>query len=364
MCATCPFDLSAFNKHVSCRSVGALQMPSAVSLLFKTGVQLTDNCAGRAKHLFVPRADLGKTEGVCLALQFAQHLSSTIAAFQMTAKFMSTSSVCMQRSVRARAAAPVAAAESTAPAQALRDVGRMPASQREALAHQFGFRSIGKELPEGTKLAEIVKSLPKDVFEIDNKRSWLTALTSLVAFPASLALIHASPAWFLPVAWFLSGTAFTGWFVVGHDCGHRSFHTNKLVEDIVGNLFFAPLLYPFEPWRIKHNQHHAFTNKLEQDTAWHPVMKEEVADMKASGAAGAHRPRLSALCRSCCRGNVYKQLVKFVIYGLAQQLAHSCGGKTTTTTTTVYVCRGSHQGLPGVTAQAVGLHLPLAHLAL
>ena len=50
-------------------------------------------------------------------------------------------------------------------------------------------------------------------------------------------------------------------FVVGHDCGHRSFSKNKLLEDIVGTLAFAPLIYPFEPWRIKHNHHHAHTNK-------------------------------------------------------------------------------------------------------
>ena len=49
--------------------------------------------------------------------------------------------------------------------------------------------------------------------------------------------------------------------MVGHDCGHRSFSKNKLVEDIVGTLMFAPIIYPFEPWRIKHNQHHAHTNK-------------------------------------------------------------------------------------------------------
>ena len=51
------------------------------------------------------------------------------------------------------------------------------------------------------------------------------------------------------------------WFVIGHDCGHRSFSKNKLLEDIVGTFFFAPLVYPFEPWRIKHNHHHAHTNK-------------------------------------------------------------------------------------------------------
>lgn len=66
-------------------------------------------------------------------------------------------------------------------------------------------------------------------------------------------------------------------FVIGHDCGHRSFSQNKLLEDIVGTLAFMPLVYPFEPWRIKHNQHHAQTNKLVEDTAWHPVMPTEIA---------------------------------------------------------------------------------------
>jgi hypothetical protein len=32
------------------------------------------------------------------------------------------------------------------------------------------------------------------------------------------------------------------------------------VEDIVGTLAFLPLIYPYEPWRFKHDQHHAKTN--------------------------------------------------------------------------------------------------------
>ena len=58
-------------------------------------------------------------------------------------------------------------------------------------------------------------------------------------------------------------------FVIGHDCGHRSFSKNKLVEDIVGTLMFMPLIYPFEPWRIKHNHHHAHTNKCGVSTLQH-----------------------------------------------------------------------------------------------
>jgi hypothetical protein len=33
--------------------------------------------------------------------------------------------------------------------------------------------------------------------------------------------------------------------------GHNTFSKNQLVNDVVGTLVFAPLVYPFEPWRIK-----------------------------------------------------------------------------------------------------------------
>jgi fatty acid desaturase len=53
---------------------------------------------------------------------------------------------------------------------------------------------------------------------------------------------------------------FVKFFVIGHDCAHKSFSRNKLVEDIVGTLAFLPLIYPYEPWRFKHDRHHAKTN--------------------------------------------------------------------------------------------------------
>jgi hypothetical protein len=160
------------------------------------------------------------------------------------------------------------------------------------------------------------------VFELDHGKAWGAVLTSIMSMSACLYIISISPWYLLPFAWALAGTAFTGvsahgrrcqgwldgspppctttlrlgrlrgcssatshrgtkgrlvppprltplppplppaqFFVVGHDAGHRSFHKNNLVEDIVGTLMFAPLIFPFEPWRIKHNVHHAHTNK-------------------------------------------------------------------------------------------------------
>ncbi|EFN51858.1 hypothetical protein CHLNCDRAFT_37265 [Chlorella variabilis] len=153
-------------------------------------------------------------------------------------------------------------------------VGQLSDDQRQELAKQFGFRSIGKELPNDVTLQDIIKTMPPEVFELNMWKAWSAVFVAVTSFAASLYLISICPAPLLPFAWALSGTAMTGWFVVGHDCGHRSFSKNKLVEDIVGTLMFMPLIYPFEPWRIKHNQHHAHTNKLVEDTAWHPVQRE------------------------------------------------------------------------------------------
>ncbi|XLR07149.1 hypothetical protein HN51_062140 [Arachis hypogaea] len=61
----------------------------------------------------------------------------------------------------------------------------------------------------------------------------------------------------------------------GHDCPYKSFSKNKLVEDIVGTLVSLSLIFPNEPWRFKHDRHHAKTNMLYEDIAWHPVWKDE-----------------------------------------------------------------------------------------
>lgn len=170
---------------------------------------------------------------------------------------------------RPRAAAPTVEVD-------LASVSTLSEAERTALARSYGYRSIGKELPEDVTLGKIVQTLPDEVFEIDDFKAWRAVALTIGAVAGSLWLIGHSPWYLLPFSFALAGTAATGLFVVGHDCGHRSFSKNKLLEDIVGTLMFAPLIYPFEPWRIKHNHHHAHTNKLGEDTAWHPMTAGEV----------------------------------------------------------------------------------------
>ena len=165
------------------------------------------------------------------------------------------------------------------------DAGRLPDEDRAALAERLGYRQIGKELPDSVTLQDIIKSLPEEVFEINPVKAWSAVALTLASVSASIFFIAVSPWYLLPLAWAFASAAWTGFFVVGHDCGHRSFSKNKLVEDIVGTLMFMPLIYPFDPWRIKHNQHHAHTNKLVEDTAWHPVRRTEMSKWSPAMAA-------------------------------------------------------------------------------
>ncbi|KAH6794397.1 fatty acid desaturase 6 [Perilla frutescens var. hirtella] len=150
------------------------------------------------------------------------------------------------------------------------------AEYRQQLCHEYGFRQIGEPLPDNVTLKDILDTLPKKVFEIDDAKSWKSVLISITSYALGIFMIAKAPWYLLPLSWAWTGTAITGFFVIGHDCAHKSFSRNKLVEDIVGTLAFMPLIYPYEPWRFKHDRHHAKTNMLEEDTAWLPVNPEDL----------------------------------------------------------------------------------------
>ncbi|CAM6102218.1 unnamed protein product [Calypogeia fissa] len=147
---------------------------------------------------------------------------------------------------------------------------RAVAAPQRTVQTVSGFSQIAEPIPEGLSLTDIVKTLPPEVFQIDDVKAWKTVVITVSAVALGYAALAVAPWYLYPLVYAYLGTAVTGLFVVGHDCGHLSFSTNKLVNDVVGTIMMAPLIYPFEPWRIKHNTHHAHTNKLIVDTAWQP----------------------------------------------------------------------------------------------
>ncbi|WAL62373.1 fatty acid desaturase [Thermocoleostomius sinensis] len=128
------------------------------------------------------------------------------------------------------------------------------------------------------QLKDIIKTLPRECFEKNRRKAWTSVFISVLAVSVGYVAIATSPWFLLPLAWFFTGTALTGFFVIAHDCGHRSFAKRRWVNDWVGQILMLPLIYPFHSWRILHNHHHLHTNKLAIDNAWQPWTAEEYTE--------------------------------------------------------------------------------------
>merc|ERR1719353_2272575 len=81
------------------------------------------------------------------------------------------------------------------------------------------------------------------------------ALGTLI--PLKLAYL---PLWLLYAA--VTGTVWTGMWVIAHECGHNAFSNNKLIQDGVGYLLHSLLLVPYFSWQHSHAVHHQFTNHI------------------------------------------------------------------------------------------------------
>jgi len=145
---------------------------------------------------------------------------------------------------------------------------------KHKLQDEFKAPSQPKVLPADTTLRQIIQTLPPECFTKNAFRAWMGVLFSVVAVALGYASILFSPWYLLPFAWFFTGTALTGFFVIGHDCGHRSFSNKIWINNLVGHIAFLPLIFPFHPWRLKHDHHHLHTNKLDEDNAWYPFTAE------------------------------------------------------------------------------------------
>ncbi|ELS03490.1 fatty acid desaturase [Xenococcus sp. PCC 7305] len=130
-------------------------------------------------------------------------------------------------------------------------------------------------LDPSLKIRDILDTLPKEVFVKNPRKAWLKVFVNVACVVLGYWAVAVSPWYLLPIAWIFLGTNLIGLFVLGHDCGHRSFSNQIWVNDLVGHIMFLPLIYPFHAWRIMHNHHHKHTNKLEEDNTWTPFSAEE-----------------------------------------------------------------------------------------
>ncbi len=151
---------------------------------------------------------------------------------------------------------------------------------------------------DGVTIGTIRDLIPKECHVIDPVRSWLTvlrvvvvmavaqALLAQVELTSGVALFYEIPA--LLAAWLFAGWAFTGVFVLGHDCAHMAFSERRWVNSLVGHLCLSAEFTGFHNWRIWHNYHHAKTQLRTEDPDWPEKMLTLPEYKKAALGEKAH----------------------------------------------------------------------------
>lgn len=131
---------------------------------------------------------------------------------------------------------------------------------------------------DSVQLRDLFNAIPTDCFHINERRSWLALFRVIACVALALAAVHsitvapdASLLWKLPALcglWLLQGWSMVGLFVLGHDCGHRSFSNHRWVNWSVGHACMSPLSNALHTWTVTHNHHHAHTQRRGEEVDW------------------------------------------------------------------------------------------------
>ncbi|KAJ7019345.1 fatty acid desaturase-domain-containing protein [Mycena alexandri] len=113
------------------------------------------------------------------------------------------------------------------------------------------FFALGLQIDTTLKLKLVESGLPPYALDIATWACWLTY-------------------------WWFQGLAFTGLWVIGHECGHGAFSANRRLCDFIGFITHTALLTPYFSWRFVHHRHHSNHASVENDEVYVPHTRTEL----------------------------------------------------------------------------------------
>ncbi|MEM9152106.1 MAG: DUF3474 domain-containing protein [Cyanobacteria bacterium P01_F01_bin.3] len=135
-----------------------------------------------------------------------------------------------------------------------------------------------KDLPFSLK--DVREAIPAHCFQSSTWRSLAYAFWDIGVVTGLFVLAaYIDSWWFYPIFWVAQGTMFWALFVIGHDCGHRSFSRHLWLNNLMGHITHTFILVPFHGWRISHRTHHANTGNIETDESWYPINETRYDEM-------------------------------------------------------------------------------------
>lgn len=149
------------------------------------------------------------------------------------------------------------------------------------------------QLPDYT-IGDIRKAIPAECFERSALRGLGYIVRDVTLLAATFWVFHhyvtpenvpsvIARGLLWTVYGFLNGLFGTGLWVMGHECGHQSLSTSKVLNDTVGFIVHSSLLVPYFSWKISHGKHHKATGHMQRDMVFVPRTRSEFA--KRTGIA-------------------------------------------------------------------------------
>ncbi|KAJ7761787.1 fatty acid desaturase-domain-containing protein [Mycena metata] len=113
------------------------------------------------------------------------------------------------------------------------------------------FFTLGLQIDTTLKLKLVESGLPQYALDIATWACWLAY-------------------------WWFQGLAFTGLWVIGHECGHGAFSANRRLCDVIGFITHSALLTPYFSWKFVHHRHHSNHASVENDEVYVPHTRKEL----------------------------------------------------------------------------------------
>ena len=125
---------------------------------------------------------------------------------------------------------------------------------------RIGRDDVDAKIPS---LTDIKNALPEEVFQKSLGWSLYYTLRDYVMLACGFIIFYAlvtSSTWQSWNIWqkalahivYCNYTGFYMWttFMIGHDCGHGSFSSHDIVNDVVGSITHTLLAVPYFPWQV------------------------------------------------------------------------------------------------------------------
>ncbi|PHT32968.1 Omega-6 fatty acid desaturase, endoplasmic reticulum [Capsicum baccatum] len=133
-------------------------------------------------------------------------------------------------------------------------------------------------------IGDIKKAIPPHCFKRSLIRSFYYVVRDLslvsVSYYIASTYFHLLPSPYCYLAWvaywIVQGCAFTGIWMISHECGHHAFSDYPWVDDTVGFILHSALLVPYFSTKYSHSRHHSHTNSLDGDQTHVPKIKSEL----------------------------------------------------------------------------------------